>query len=196
MNLSKHHISWYIPGRTIYFHDYKDKTKYYKYKLVEPYGKNFSKDFKPAYTPLEMLKMGVFEGKYLNDREYEFPIKWFEESKNKRSLIANPKLNYFGVKSRMSFQEWEKNGWLYGEGNIGWFYWYCQYFIGRRTEFDEIQINRWKKFKRHYIQLKNAVDNRKKNKNLPIVTRFKQRQALLQWSWQCILPGENIKKDL
>lgn len=176
---TKHKIEWYKPGRILYYHDYKDKSIFYSYRLVEPYGKNFREDFKPAYTPIEMLKMGVFEGKYLNNRQGEFPLEWYEESKNKRSLIADPKLNYFGVKSRMSLEEWEQNGWLYGEGNIGWFYWYCQYYIGRRTKYDDIQINRWKKFKRHYIQLKKAVESGNDNK------RLKQRQALLQWSWDC-----------
>ena len=51
-----------------------DKMQHdYQYHLVEPAGENFAPDFKPELTPVEMLNMGVFEGKYLNDCRNEFP---------------------------------------------------------------------------------------------------------------------------
>lgn len=50
----------------------------YQYHLVEPAGENFAPDFKPELTPVEMLNMGIFEGKYLNDCRNEFPSFWFE----------------------------------------------------------------------------------------------------------------------
>lgn len=52
----------------------------YQYHLVEPAGENFAPDFKPELTPVEMLNMGVFEGKYLNDCRNEFPSFWFENA--------------------------------------------------------------------------------------------------------------------
>jgi hypothetical protein len=41
----------------------------YTYDLTEPEGENFHPDFKPDLTPEEMLRMGVFGGKYMTDPE-------------------------------------------------------------------------------------------------------------------------------
>lgn len=32
----------------------------YHYELVEPVGESFDTDFKPVYSPQEMLEMGIF----------------------------------------------------------------------------------------------------------------------------------------
>jgi len=55
--------------------------KGYKYELVEPIGKNFALDFKPDLTPKQMLRLGVFGGKYMNDCKKEFPKDWFTNAK-------------------------------------------------------------------------------------------------------------------
>jgi hypothetical protein len=133
-----------------------------------------------------MLVMGVFEGKYMNDGEDEFPKEWYTEAKNNNKLSpgkADPSKNYFKIKSRLSLQEWQKRKWVpinkEDKDIRGWFQWYCRYWIGRRMpEVDSVQIKRWKAFARHYAQVKkNAKGNLNK--------RPKQRQALLQWSWDC-----------
>jgi len=53
----------------------------YSYKLIEEEGENFHPDFKPQLTPAEMLELGVFGGKYLNDCRAEFPSHWFTNAK-------------------------------------------------------------------------------------------------------------------
>ena len=47
--------------------------KDYVYYLTEPKGENFDSEFKPMLSPAEMLQLGVFGGKYLNDCQSEFP---------------------------------------------------------------------------------------------------------------------------
>ena len=49
----------------------------YRYFLQEQTGKNFHLEFNPQLTPFEMLSLGVFGGKYMNDCKNEFPEEWF-----------------------------------------------------------------------------------------------------------------------
>ncbi len=149
----------------------------YRYELDAPIGKRFHRDFKPELTPPEMLKMGIFEGKYMNDCKNEFPPEWFEGAPLSPKK-SDPYLNYFKVKSRQSLQVWKAKGWIVDPDPRGWFQWYCRYYMGRRIpDVDKIQIKRWKSFKRHKAQLvKNCQDN-------DITCRPKQRQALLQWAY-------------
>ncbi|MCH9765709.1 MAG: hypothetical protein K0U34_06935 [Alphaproteobacteria bacterium] len=147
----------------------------YRYACIAPAGKGFFEGFCPYYTPSQMLKMGVFEGKYLNDCRGEFPTEWFKEAKI--SDVADPALNYFGVKSRQPLSVWQQKGWIYGPDPRGWFQWYCRYFLGRRLpELDAVQIKRWRGFARHAGQIRANCEPG------DIFCRRRQRQALLQWS--------------
>lgn len=149
----------------------------YSYFLTEPMGENFAPSFKPELTPPEMLSFGVFEGKYLNDCKNEFPSFWFIKEKLSPQK-ADINCNCFKVKSRQSLQIWQQKGWIIEPDVRGWFQWYCRYYMGRRIPLiDEIQINRWRQFKRHKSQIeKNCIP-------YDINCRKKQRQALLQWAY-------------
>jgi hypothetical protein len=172
----------YKPGVTIKTYDKMGndgRGMKYSYKIVYKAGTNLRKsgdkspdyNFFPAFTPKQMLKMGVFEGKYLNDMQNEFPKNWFGKTLDK----PDPKANYFGVKSRMSLLHWKEKKWIgfhkKDKDVRGWFQWYCRYWLGRRIpEVDKVQIKRWRAFARHYAQAKNKGT-------------AKQKQMLLQWSW-------------
>jgi hypothetical protein len=45
----------------------------YTYELVAPPGRGFAEGFEPELTPAEMLRLGVFGGKYMTDCHREFP---------------------------------------------------------------------------------------------------------------------------
>lgn len=153
----------------------------YVYELSEPEGTNFASDFQPELSPIEMLSMGVFEGKYLNDCQEEFPAKWFIHAKLSRTG-AEVECNYFKVKSRLSLQEWQKRGWIIYPDPRGWFQWYCRYYYGRRIDaVDRIQIKRWRAFIRHKAQIeKNCWPG-------DLACRSRQRQALLQWAYNPLI---------
>ena len=147
----------------------------YSYKIAARMGQDFAPDFKPVFTPKEMLEMGVFEGKYCNDCTAEFPEHWFENARI--SAVPDPSKNYFRVKSRQSLDVWRQKGWIVGPDPRGWFQWYCRYFLGRRLpEIDPWQIKRWRSFRRHAAQVRANCEQGDWS------CRPKQRQALLQWS--------------
>ena len=77
----------------------------YSYYLSAKVGKSFSEDFSPFYTPAQMLEMGVFEGKYCNDCQDEFPKSWFENAKI--SITPQININYFNIKSRQPLSVWK-----------------------------------------------------------------------------------------
>ena len=123
-----------------------------------------------------MLEWGVFEGKYCNDCMAEFPEQWFVNAKI--SEVPDPSVNYFEIKSRQSLSVWRSKGWIIGPDPRGWFQWYCRYFLGRRiSEIDILQIKRWRSFRRHQAQVMNNCDQGDWS------CRPRQRQALLQWSY-------------
>ena len=65
--------------RTVIVNDMMQRG--YRYQLTEPAGRNFDLEFTPQLTPKEMLRLGVFCGKYMTDTRKEFPKSWFENAK-------------------------------------------------------------------------------------------------------------------
>jgi hypothetical protein len=150
--------------------------KGYRYVIAAPAGRDFASDFKPRFTPPEMLELGVFEGKYCNDCRPELPVSWF--AKARIGPAPDPNLNHFAIKSRQPLSVWRDKGWIIGPDPRGWFQWYCRYYLGRRLpEVDAIQIKRWRNFARHAAQI------RKHCEPGDIFCRRRQRQALLQWAY-------------
>jgi len=47
--------------------------KSYAYWRTKPIGREFRPGFNPDLTPKQMLKLGVFGGKYMTDCRREFP---------------------------------------------------------------------------------------------------------------------------
>ncbi len=138
--------------------------------------KEFYKDFKPELSPKKMLELGVFGGSYFGSNIKEFPKTWFKKAKLSKNFDIS--LNCFRVKSGLSRDHWIKKGWIFKEDPLGWFQWYCRFSMGRRIpHIDQIQIKRWKNFKRHLMAIKKNCDEGDFN------CRKRQRQAILQWAY-------------
>jgi hypothetical protein len=149
----------------------------YRYELVRPMGRGFHPGFRPQLTPRQMLRLGVFGGKYMTDCRNEFPAKWFEQAKLCSSR-HDPKLNFFKVNASLPLSQWKKKGWIFKDDPRGWFQWYCRYYMGRRIEGeDERQIARWRAMRRHIAQIKRNCARG------DFSCRPVQRQALLHWAY-------------
>ena len=147
-------------------------------KLKNKY--DFYKLFKPQLTPKKMLELGVFGGAYFGLNTKEYPKSWFNNAKISKNFDVN--LNRFKLKSGLSRKEWQEKGWIFKQDPLGWFQWYCRFSNGRRIpHLDEIQIKRWKNFKRHVAAIEKNCEP------IDLNCRRKQRQAILQWAYNPII---------
>ena len=87
-------------------------------------------------------------------------------------------LNRFKVVSGLTREHWMEKGWIFKEDPLGWFQWYCRFSNGRRIpHMDEIQIKRWKNFRRHVLAIEKNCEKG------DLGCRKRQRQAILQWAY-------------
>lgn len=147
---------------------------------TKSFGKGFKlQEFKPQLTPKEMLELGVFGGWYFKEKEnmIEYPKDWFESAKISEDGF-DIKLNCFNIKAGTSMKDWTDAGWITPEDPLGWFQWYCRYYMGRRiTDIDKYQIRRYNNFGPRFV---NAI---LKNCSGEYDKRIKSRQSLLQWGY-------------
>src|SRR5262245_23370933 len=161
--------------KTVRVHDKIQRG--YTYVLVAAPGRGFAHGFKPELSPAEMLRLGVFGGKYMTDCRREFPKSWFARAKLSPER-RDPLLNFFGVDASQPRSVWRKKGGLHPDDPRGWFQWYCRYYMGRRIpEEDARQIRRWKQIKRHVAQVRRHCEKG------DFTCRKRQRQALLHWAY-------------
>ncbi len=147
--------------------------KFIKKKTID---KNIYKIFKPELSPKKMLELGVFGGAYFGINIKEYPKSWFVNAKISKTFDVS--LNRFKVRSGLSRKHWIQKGWIFKEDPLGWFQWYCRFSNGRRIpHIDEVQIKRWKNFKRHVSAIKKNCEP------IDLNCRKKQRQAILQWAY-------------
>jgi hypothetical protein len=161
--------------RTVIVNDRMQKD--YRYRLTARRGRDFDPEFTPDLTPQQMLRLGVFCGKYMTDARGEFPQSWFRRAKLAKGK-RDCKLNFFGVDASQPLLVWKKKGWIHPEDPRGWFQWYCRYYMGRRIpEEDARQIKRWRAMRRHVRQVERNCEPG------DLLCRRRQRQALLHWAY-------------
>ena len=88
------------------------------------------------------------------------------------------------VEHRLRF--WESKGWINEINPYGWFQWYFRYWLDRRSEDDERQINRWKevvcRFKGKLVKMIKGVGGKFDDYSLSPKTR----QFFLHWGYELI----------
>ena len=130
-------------------------------------------DFGANKMPIEVIREGAFGGTYFRDIYSGVNKKWYKNSwkgfdqlknidqKYSSSNYYDVSVNKYGAKRTTSLGFWKNKGWINEIDPYGWFQSYFRYWLGRRSEDDERQINRWKKIvsrfnrKRFFYLLKN-----------------------------------------
>ena len=161
--------------RTVVVNDKMQKG--YRYLRTAPVGRNFDPQFRPDLTPQQMLRLGVFGGRYMTDTRKEFPKSWFTRAKLSPRR-PDRALNFFGVDASQPLSVWRNKGWIHPDDPRGWFQWYCRYYMGRRLPAEDArQIKRRKAIRRHLRQVQRNCEPR------DLSCRKRQRQALLHWAY-------------
>ena len=85
----------------------------YRYVRTHRMGEDFDFRFEPELTPIEMLELGVFCGKYLTDCRDEFPASWFE-----RARLANGPRGRIDKGCRVGVED-KMCSWVEASDNLG-----------------------------------------------------------------------------
>ena len=153
-------------------------------------------DFSPNKTPIEVIREGAFGGTYFRDIYSGINEKWYKNSWKEFVQLKNidakfyasdyydKNLNKYKVKTGTSLRFWENKGSINEIDPYGWFQWYFRYWLGRRSEDDERQINRWKKIVSGFRgKLVNMIkDAASKFDDYSISPKI--RQILLHWCYE------------
>ena len=167
-------------------------------------------NFTPNKTPVEIISEGAFGGTYFRDIYSGVNDKWYQNRWKEFNFLKDidPKLyssnyydvrvNKYGVKRGTSLRFWENKGWINGQDPYGWLQWYCQYYLGRRSDDasetsrankvseDEKQIKRWNGIINRFksILVKMIKDKGAKFDNYSISPKI--RQILLHWGYELV----------
>jgi len=142
----------------------KKKTKYKIIKPKKVNGEIFFKDhpeFKPNLTPRQIFEMGSFGGTYwrpiksvffkntLKNKHRKYPKSWWKGISNDYLVNSfdkyDVKINKYGKKVGTTLEFWEDKNWIEKQDPYGWVQWYCEFYLGRRSNDDIRQISRFNK---------------------------------------------------
>ena len=143
-----------------------------------------------------MIKEGAFGGTYFRDIYSGTKEKWYRKSWKELDQLKDidqnvycssyydVSVNKYGLKCGTSLRFWENKGWINEIHPYGWFQWYFRYWLGRRSEDDERQINRWKKIVSRFRGklVKMIRDAGSKFDDYSISPKI--RQILLHWGYE------------
>ena len=160
-------------------------------------------EFKPNVTPKRMIELGIFGGTYWRDLENcldskmmvndykKLPPRYWKnlpEDKLKRPYANYDKsINKYKVKTGTTYDFWCKKKWIRPSHPRGWYHWYCNYYYGKRSDFDEDEKKRWERFcgPKGRFRLWLITEISKKNgKWNDYSISPKLRQNCLEWGYQ------------
>ena len=153
-------------------------------------------NFSPNKKPIEVIKEGAFGGTYFRDIYSGVTGKWYKKSWKEFDQLKNIdqkyncsdyydiSVNKYGVKCGTSLRFWENKDWINEIDSYGWFQWSFRYWLGRRLEDDERQINRWEKIVSRFRGklVKMIKDAGSKFDDYSISPKI--RQILLHWGYE------------
>ena len=141
------------------------KGRVYRFRKAKKGGKSNKKikkfsdypEFKPNLTPQEMFELGSFGGTYwrpiysgvlkkkLKPPLNDYPKSWWKNipMENLVSEEYDKSKNKYKVKVGTSLEFWESKKWIKPSHPYGWVQWYCDFYMGKRSDDDERQIKRW-----------------------------------------------------
>ena len=171
-------------------------------------------EFKPNLTPKQVLRMGSFGGTYFRNIKSdvtgknhsgktaikEYPDDWFKGINIDKKITSSKydkNVNTYKVKCGSSLEDWESKDWIKKQDPYGWFQWYCRFYMGRRTNDDKRQIDRWLKITgpkgRFRTNLMNKIIKSGKSYNDKSVSPV-IRQVLQHWGYK--LTYNDYKKEV
>lgn len=117
---------------------------------------SWDQKFQPDYAPYQMLAMGAFGDAYFNSDLGQIRCVMLPQNYPLRIRpTGGPPahgLNYYGKKSGESRDWWLDKSLIFNYDPLGWFEWYCWYWLGRRIpHYDAWQIVRWTRFKKRQL---------------------------------------------
>ena len=152
-------------------------------------------DFDANKMPIEVIREGAIGSTYFRDihsgvtgNSYKKSQKKFYQLKNidqKYYCLSyyDVSVNKYGVKCGTSLRFWENKGWINKIDPDGWFQWYFRNCLGRRSQDNERQINRWKKIvKRFERKLVKMIQDAGSKFDYSVSPKIKQ--ILLHWGYE------------
>lgn len=166
-------------------------------------------DFRPNLTPRDIFKLGSFGGSYwrpikskffkneLKNQHKKYPKSWWKgiPEENLSSRVCDIKKNKYGVRVGTSLKFWEDKNWMRKSHPYGWIQWYCDFYLGKRSEDDERQIKRWLGLAGKKGRFRNYLITLIKRKNSDYndeTVSPKIRQTLQQWGYKLTKKDFNI----
>lgn len=116
-----------------------------------PYVTSWNPRFMPTYSPMTMMAMGVFGDSYWHGPIGAHRMAMLPQNypfARVRVQPHKPSVNHFGKKSGLSKDWWLDRNLIFDADPLGWFEWFCWYWMGRRIDvYDDHQIQRWCSFR-------------------------------------------------